>query len=105
MVRWMKYRSKRNNEGSAFNQTLAKIMSKLITTRSVKWTVGAFDEAVDSEALTSVEIIDEGAGEFVQVSQADADGITMHINIRADEWPELLNAVTHAVRMCQEAKP
>jgi len=82
-------------------------MSKIITTRSVKWVVGAVDEPVFSDALTSVGIIDdgEGAGEFVQVSQADADGITMHINIRADEWPELLNAVTHAVRMCQEAKP
>ena len=82
-------------------------MSKIITTRSVKWVVGAVDEPVFSDALTSVGIIDdgEGAGEFVQVSQADADGITMHINIRADEWPELLNAVTHAIRMCQEAKP
>ncbi len=82
-------------------------MSKIITTRSVKWVVGAVDEPVFSDALTSVGIIDdgEGAGEFVQVSQADADGITMHINIRADEWPELLNAITHAVRMCQEAKP
>ncbi len=82
-------------------------MSKIITTRSIKWVVGAVDEPVFSDALTSVGIIDdgEGAGEFVQVSQADADGITMHINIRADEWPELLNAITHAVRMCQEAKP
>ena len=80
-------------------------MSKLITTRSVKWTVGAFDEAVDSEALTSVEIIDEGAGEFVQVSQSDPDGITMHVNISPDEWPELLNAISHAIKMCQEAKP
>jgi hypothetical protein len=82
-------------------------MSKIITTRSVKWVVGAVDEPVFSDALTSVGIIDdgEGAGEFVQVSQADADGITMHINIRADEWPELLNAITHAIRMCQEAKP
>ena len=82
-------------------------MSKIITTRSIKWIVGEVDQPVFSEALTSVGIIDdgEGAGEFVQVSQADADGITMHINIRADEWPELLNAITHAVRMCQEAKP
>ena len=79
-------------------------MSKIITTRSVKWVVGEVDEPVFSDALTSVGIVDEGdgSGEFVQVSQSDADGITMHIKIRADEWPELLNAVTHAVRMCQE---
>jgi len=80
-------------------------MSKIITTRSIKWVVGAVDEAVDSEALTSVEIIDEGAGEFVQVSQSDLDGIKMNIKINPDEWPELLNAITHALRMCQEVKP
>jgi len=82
-------------------------MSKIITTRSIKWVVGAVDEPVFSDALTSVAIVDEGdgAGEHVQVSQADADGITMHVKISPDEWPELLNAISHAVRMCQEVKP
>jgi hypothetical protein len=80
-------------------------MSKLITTRSVKWTVGAFDEPVHSEALTSVEIIDEGAGEFVQVTQSDEDGVETSIKINPEEWPELCNAITHAIKMCQEAKP
>ena len=82
-------------------------MSKLITTRSVKWTVGAFDEPVHSDALTSVEIIDEGegAGEFVQISQSDEDGLTTRIKISPQEWPELLLAIDHAIKMCQEAKP
>ena len=80
---------------------------KIITTRSVKWIVGAVDESVHSDALTSVEIVDEGqgAGEFVQVSQSDEDGLTMRINISLEEWPELMNAINHAVKMCQEAKP
>ena len=78
---------------------------KTITTRSVKWIVGAFDEPVHSDALTSVEIIDEGAGEFLQVSQSDEDGRTMRIKISPEEWPELMNAINHAVKMCQEAKP
>ena len=80
---------------------------KTITTRSVKWIVGPVDESVHSDALTSVEIIDEGqgAGEFVQVSQSDEDGLTMRINISLEEWPELMNAIDHAVKMCQEAKP
>ena len=79
-------------------------MSKLVTTRSVKWTVGAFDEPVHSDALTSVEIIDEGegAGEFVQVSQSDEDGLTTRIKISLEEWPELRNAIDHAIAMCQE---
>ncbi len=82
-------------------------MSKIITTRSIKWIVGEVDQPVFSDALTGVGIVDEGdgAGEFVQVSQSDPDGITMHVNISPDEWPELLNAITHAIRMCQEAKP
>ena len=80
---------------------------KIITTRSVKWIVGPVDESVHSDALTSVEIADEGqgAGEFVQVSQSDEDGLTMRINISLEEWPELMNAIDHAVKMCQEAKP
>ena len=77
---------------------------KIITTRSVKWIVGPVDESVHSDALTSVEIVDEGqgAGEFVQVSQSDEDGLTMRINISLEEWPELCSAITHAVKMCQE---
>jgi len=82
-------------------------MSKFITTRSIKWIVGEVDQPLFSEALTVVGIVDEGegAGEFVQLSQADADGITMCIKIKAYEWPELQNAIDHAIRMCQEAKP
>jgi len=82
-------------------------MSKIITTRSVKWVVGAVDEPVFSDTLTAVGIVDEGdgAGEFVQLSQSDPDGVTMRVNISPEEWPELLNAISHAVKMCQEAKP
>ena len=77
---------------------------KIITTRSVKWIVGPVDESVHSDQLTSVEIIDEGegAGEFVQVSQSDEDGLTTRIKISPEEWPELMNAINHAVKMCQE---
>ena len=79
-------------------------MSKLVTTRSVKWTVGAFDEPVHSDALTCVEIADEGegVGEFVQVSQGDEDGLTTKIKISPEEWPELCSAINHAVKMCRE---
>ena len=79
-------------------------MSKLITTRSIKWTVGAFDEPVHSDALTGVEIADEGegAGEFVQISQSDEDGLTTRIKISPNEWPELMSAIDHAIKMCQE---
>ena len=77
---------------------------KTITTRSVKWIVGPVDESVHSDQLTSVEIIDdgEGAGEFVQISQSDEDGLTTRIKISPEEWPELMNAIDHAVKMCQE---
>ena len=82
-------------------------MSKIITTRSVKWVVGEVDQPVFSDALTSVEIVDEGegAGEIVQVSQSDEDGVETNIKINPDEWMQLLNAISHAIKMCQEAKP
>lgn len=80
-------------------------MSKFITTRSIKWIVGEVDQPVFSEALIEVEIIDEGAGEFVQVSQREDECVTQKIKISPDEWPELLNAISHAIKMCQEANP
>lgn len=82
-------------------------MKKLITIRSVKWIVGAFDEPVHSDALKGVEILDDGdgAGEFVQVSQSDEDGLTVRVKISTEEWPELRNAIDHAIAMCQEVKP
>ena len=75
---------------------------KIITTRSVKWIVGPVDESVHSDALTSVEIVDEGQGEFVQISQCDEDRADEKIKISPEEWPELMSAIDHAVKMCQE---
>lgn len=75
---------------------------KIITTRSVKWIVGAVDESVHSDALTSVEILDEGAGEFVQISQCDEDRADEKIKISPEEWPELRNAIDQAIKMCKE---
>ena len=75
---------------------------KIITTRSVKWTVGAFDEPVHSDALTCVEIADEGQGEFVQISQCDEDRADEKIKISPEEWPELMNAIDQAIKMCKE---
>jgi len=80
-------------------------MSKIITTRSVKWVVGAVDQPIFSESLTSVEIIDEGQGEFVQVSQSEDECVSQKLKVSPEEWPELQNAINHAIRMCQEAKP
>jgi hypothetical protein len=71
----------------------------------VKWVVGEVDQPVFSESLTSVEIIDEGQGEFVQVSQSEDECVSQKLKISSEEWPELLNAISHAIKMCQEAKP
>ena len=75
---------------------------KIITTRSVKWIVGPVDESVYSDELTSVEILDEGAGEFVQISQCDEDRADEKIKISPEEWPELRNAIDQAIKMCKE---
>jgi hypothetical protein len=75
---------------------------KIITTRSVKWIVGPVDESVYSDELTSVEILDEGAGEFVQISQRIALIVREKIKISPEEWPELRNAIDQAIKMCKE---
>jgi len=78
-------------------------MSKIITTRSVKWVVGPVDQPIFSELMTEVSIADEANGEFVQVSQTGEldDAANPSIKISPAEWPEIQNAINHAIRMCQ----
>lgn len=60
----------------------------LIATRATKWRAGT------KESETEVEILDEGAGEFLLVSQP-MDSLT-GIRIDGDEWPAIRDAIDHA---------
>lgn len=57
-------------------------------------------EPLFSEMATTVEIEDEAAGEFVEVSQHGAPGLGM-IQISPEEWPALRSAINRLVRECR----
>lgn len=71
-------------------------------TRAIKWTVGPETEPIFSEMQTTIEIVDEAAGEFVEVSQSgrESDGYGK-ISFNPDEWPAIRDAINKAVKLCK----
>jgi hypothetical protein len=52
---------------------------------------------------TDIEIVDEGGGEYVEVSQsADGHG---KISINPEEWPMMRKAIDDAIKQCRDLKP
>jgi hypothetical protein len=52
---------------------------------------------------TDIEIVDEGGGEYVEVSQsADGHG---KISINPEEWTVLRKAIDDAIKQCRDLKP
>ena len=62
--------------------------------RTTRLTVGPVGEPFFSERQTNVEIKDDGAGEFVEISQNHATG---QILIDPEEWPCIKDAVSELV--------
>jgi hypothetical protein len=63
-------------------------------TRPMKWS-HCPEEGPLSERATEIEIINEGAGEFLSIYQ-DASTVNGKIAIDPDEWPTLKNAIEDA---------
>lgn len=57
-------------------------------------------ETLTSEMTTHVRIVDEGAGEFVEVRQYGRADIG-EIEISPDEWPALRETIDQMVALCQ----
>ena len=57
-------------------------------------------EPLFSEMATTVQIEDEAAGEFVEVSQHGAPELGT-IQISPEEWPALRQAINRLVRECR----
>jgi hypothetical protein len=59
-------------------------------------------EPIYSDKCTHVIIVDEGAGEFIEVSQAsDRSGVeSQTIRIDTDEWPSIKLAVDQLISEC-----
>ena len=74
---------------------------KLIT-RPIKWVITVDGSPIYSESATEIEIVDEAAGEFVEVQQ-HLDGYGK-IGIEPSEWPSLRLAIDMAIKQCREAE-
>lgn len=74
--------------------------------RILKVMVAKPGEAVFSEAATTVEIVDDAAGEYVKVTQAkyEKDEETHYVEISPCEWPAIRSAIEFMVSECREDK-
>lgn len=61
------------------------------------------DEPIFVEAATIVQIVDEAAGEFVEVSQENRPEHGK-ISIDPDEWPSLRDLIDKMVGECRPVK-
>lgn len=58
-------------------------------------------EPIFSDYATRVEIVDEAAGEFVEVSQAGREG-GGKIAVATNEWPALRDAIDELIAACRD---
>jgi len=77
-------------------------MSNYIT-RTTQVVVLPEDQPVFSELATTVTIVDEGAGEFVEVVQSGRIDLGK-IAINPNEWPALREAIDMMIAQCQREK-
>ena len=69
-------------------------------TRTTSVTVYPEGESMYSEMATKIEIADEAAGEFVEVSQSGMSDIGK-IAINPEEWEELREAISSMIQVCR----
>lgn len=67
-------------------------------TRPIAWVVKPIGEPIFSELATRVEIVDEAAGEFVELTDGQCNTVTLE----PSGWPELLNALNAAFSVCRK---
>ena len=67
-------------------------------TRTTKIAVGVKGDPIFSESITEVEIIDEVAGEFIEVRQEDG---SQKLRFDKDEWPHIRSAVNKMFKLCR----
>lgn len=72
-------------------------MSERIT-RQISWVVKPVGEPIFSEKAMQVTIMDEAAGEYVELM----DGQDGKVSIEPSEWPALRAAINRAVKWCKK---
>jgi hypothetical protein len=72
-------------------------------TRTVKVSVAPKGEPLFHNGVTNIEIVDEAAGEFLEVTQCN-DSNEGKISIEKSEWPTLRAAIDQMIRECRDYK-
>ena len=67
-------------------------------TRTTKMIVGVKGDQIFCESITEVEIIDEAAGEFIEVRQEDG---SQKLRFDAEEWPHVRDAIEKMFKLCR----
>jgi len=70
-------------------------------TRVIKIAVIPKGEPIFNENVTTVEIVDEAAGEFLEVRQLGDSGEEGQIKIDPTEWPDLRAAIERMIKECR----
>jgi len=68
--------------------------------RIISMIVAPENQPIYSEQATTVTIVDEAGGEFVEVSQHGTADIGK-ILINPEEWPELRHTIDRMIGMCR----
>jgi hypothetical protein len=72
-------------------------------TRTVRVSVAPKGEPLFHNGVTNIEIVDEAAGEFLEVTQCN-DSNEGKISIEKSEWPTLRAAIDQMIRECRDYK-
>jgi hypothetical protein len=69
-------------------------------TRTTKVVIVPKGEPLFNQEATEIEIVDEAAGEFVEVRQC-SDAYDGKIGITVEEWPTIRNAIDDMLGRCR----
>lgn len=72
--------------------------------RVTRLTVAPPDEPIFSECATDITIVDEAAGEFLEIQQHSikTDAGNQMIRICTQEWPALREAIDYLMQQCRD---
>ena len=65
-------------------------------TRTTKIIVGVKGEQIFDDSVTEIEIVDEAAGEFLEISQDD-----QRLRFDKEEWPHVRAAIEKMFKLCR----
>lgn len=68
--------------------------------RTMSLVIAPKGEPIFSECATHVRIVDEAAGEFVEVEQQGGLGLGK-IQLTPEEWPHIRKAIDRMIKQCR----